>query len=83
MRYKPAQLVQLIHFASFEFLVDVLEILRQVQECVRGVSRAISTVVLFMLPVILAVRRLGEVTLLRLLLSRSGIVALLVVVKAV
>ena len=83
MRHKPTQLVQLIHFASFKFLVDVLEILRQVQEGVRGVSRAVSTVVLFMLPVILAVRRLGEVTLLRLLLSRSGIVALLVVVKAV
>ena len=83
MRHKPSQLVQLIHFARFEFLVDVFEILRQVQEGVRGVSRAISTVVLFMLPVMLAVRRLGEVTLLRLLLPRSGIIALLVVVKAV
>ena len=83
MRHKPSQLVQLIHFTSFKFLVDVFEILRQVQEGVRGVSRAVSTVVLFMLPVILAVRRLGEVTLLRLLLPRSGIVALLVVVKAV
>ena len=42
MRHKAAQLIELIHFTSFEFLINILQVFCHVEESIGGRVRSVS-----------------------------------------